>query len=163
MSAYISGAVWLSGPQERNQRFVLLAIADNSNETGFAFPSTETLASKCLMSVRYVLTTLQELETEGWLAITRNDPRSRHSKGNSYQIVLEKLAAYKPNSSEKSSREDSSRELGSTTQVNSVANSSELGGNAIRKNRHRTVIKEPSCKTSEIEKQNRRVFPHLYQ
>lgn len=129
MSAYISGAVWLSGPPEMTRRYVLLAIADNANDSGYCWPSVDTIVNKCLLSKSTVLRCIADLESEGWLAVTKKSVRA---KGNSYQINLDKLTFERPKSGvtvrpEKSSQVSLTTESGVTDDI------------AIRKNR-----KEPS-------------------
>lgn len=152
MSGYIAGAVWNSGPNDRIQRYVLLAIADNANDTGFCWPSIDSLASKCLLSKRRVMSAVQLLESDGWLVVNKKDVEH---KGNSYQIVLEKLRFRQPESGEiqsisqvkSATRSKKSGEIRDTSQVKSKAESGEIRGNAIRKNRH-----EPSVEPSSASK-----------
>jgi hypothetical protein len=90
VSVHISGLIWKVGPQERNQRFILLAIADAADENGYCWPSIKTLARQTLFSERYVIDAIQQLETEGWMRVAR---RAVHGRYTAYTIDLEKLEA----------------------------------------------------------------------
>ena len=133
MSAYISGAVWISGPKQQTRRFVLLAIADNANDEGFAWPSVQAIAEKCLMTTRTVISCLADLQAEGWLCVNR---KAVEGKGNSYQIVLEKLHFQRPKSRERVSPEK-------TTQVKLTTDSGETDDIAIRKNHQEPSLFSP--------------------
>lgn len=87
MSAKLSGLIWEAGPKERMLRFVLLAIADNANDDGYAYPGVESLADKCLFTQRYVISSIQKLEESGWLRVDR---KARNG-GNEYYIDVDKL------------------------------------------------------------------------
>lgn len=84
------GMVFEAGPAEATQRFVLLAIADNCDDSGFAFPGVELLAAKSCQTERNVLRILQALEVDGWLAIKRRSWGIK-KRGNSYQMNLARL------------------------------------------------------------------------
>lgn len=135
MSGYIAGAVWTSGPKERAERYVLLAIADNCNETGFCFPSIEHLAEKCLLSERHVLRAVKKLEDDGWLEVNKHDIKH---KGNSYQIVLDKLSFVRPKS-----RDKRSHDIQSTSHMTSATEMGDIRDIAIMKN-----LQEPPIETS---------------
>jgi len=66
---------------------VLLAIADNADDFGFAFPSYETIAQKARCSTRTAMRHVDELETHGWLKVGRK----LNGRGNVYFVNLEKL------------------------------------------------------------------------
>lgn len=51
-------------------KFVLLAIADNADHNGFAYPSVETLSNKCSQDRKTVIDSLNELESLGLLRDT---------------------------------------------------------------------------------------------
>jgi hypothetical protein len=90
MSVHISGLIWKVGPQERNQRFILLAIADAADENGYCWPSIKTLARQTLFSERYVIDAVAQLETDGWMRVAR---RAVHGRYTAYTVDLEKLEA----------------------------------------------------------------------
>jgi len=73
--------IWEHGPAKWTERYVLLAIADNANDDGVAWPSIPRLVRKCVLSKSTVLRTIQELEKEGWLTVERHE-----GKANSYQV-----------------------------------------------------------------------------
>lgn len=94
MSIHIMNAVWEHGPQDLPARMLLLAIADNANERGEAFPSIAVLERKACLSKSSVIRTLRRLTLEGWLAIRRREaaPESYgRARGNLYVISLAKL------------------------------------------------------------------------
>jgi DNA-binding transcriptional MocR family regulator len=80
--------VWAAGPKKHVDRYVLLAIADNANSDGFAYPSIRHLAGKTRLSERTVMRSIQALEQDGWLARKK---RSRDAKYSTYTIILERL------------------------------------------------------------------------
>jgi hypothetical protein len=80
MSAKLMGMVFEAGPAEATQRFVLLAIADNCDDSGFAYPGVDLLAAKSCQTQRNVLRILQALEADGWMLIKRRSWGGRTSK-----------------------------------------------------------------------------------
>jgi hypothetical protein len=46
MSVRVSGLIWRIGPQDRAQRVVLLAIADNANDDGYCL-SRSSIPARC--------------------------------------------------------------------------------------------------------------------
>lgn len=76
------------GPSSGPLSHTLVAIADNADDYGFAFPSIETLATKSRCDVRTVMRRIQRLETAGWIRVRR---RVLGGKGSVYFINLEKL------------------------------------------------------------------------
>lgn len=95
MSVRISDAIWRSGPRNPTRRYVLLAIADNADDSGFAWPEQTEIADKTQLSIRAVREQISDLEREGWLTVI---PKARGHKGNTYQIALEKLTFRKAKS-----------------------------------------------------------------
>jgi hypothetical protein len=94
MSIHIMNAVWQHGPQDRNGRMLLLAIADNANERGEAFPSLAVLGQKACMSKSVVIRTLQRLDAEGWLSVRKRAAAPEEygrARGNLYVVALAKL------------------------------------------------------------------------
>lgn len=152
MSIKVSSLVWEIGPKERNQRFVLLALADNSGDDGHCFPSITTIADKCLFTPRYVMAVIQELERDGWMRVERR----KNGKGNCYQIDVIKLQdlSHEMRSREKrarakASRENSSREIQSRLEVKSDAISSEIQRTALLEEPSRTVKEPPKAQEKE--------------
>lgn len=94
MSIHIMTAVWQCGPQDMPARMLLLAIADNANERGEAFPSIAVLQQKACMSKSTAIRTLQRLAAEGWLVVRRRAAAPEdygRARGNLYCIALAKL------------------------------------------------------------------------
>lgn len=147
MSAKVCGLIWEVGPQDRSQRFVLLAIGDNAGDDGYAYPGIALISKKTLFSERYVMDAIQRLENEGWVRVER---RAEEGKGNHYYIDIERLEDLKSElrSREKSSREPASREKQDKTQVKSNADSGEIQRKIYKEEPLRTVI-EPSLPGSE--------------
>lgn len=139
MSVAVSGVVWKSGPYERNQRFVLLAIADNASDEGYAFPLVSTIADKCVMTPRNVLRILKILADDGWISISVSP---KNHKANAYQINLAKV------SGDKMSRD----KLGSSQVTNSTFSGDKPGitilSNVINR---QSNVRQAKPATSQIE------------
>ncbi|HEY1743731.1 MAG TPA: helix-turn-helix domain-containing protein [Granulicella sp.] len=129
-------------------RFVLLALADHADQSGFAFPSVARIAERCVLTARSVIGALQQLQHESWITKTRK------GKASQYQINLEKLgigAALGEKASgeidEQTSRENASREIHCSPQVKSTAPIGEIHckppAPPYRSNRHEPPV-EPS-------------------
>jgi hypothetical protein len=123
----VSAAVWGAGPRDRTMRYVLLALADHADQSGFAFPSIARLAGKCVLTERSVIGTVTQLEHDNWITKTKK------GKANQYQINLEKLGigpVLDENDSgeigEQTSRENPSREIHGSPQVKSTASIGEI-------------------------------------
>lgn len=86
MSILVMSLVWSHGPEAPHQRLMMLAIADNANDRGVAWPSVATLAAKCSVQERAAQYTLQTLQHEGWLAIEERPGRSNY-----YRVNLARL------------------------------------------------------------------------
>lgn len=82
MSILVMSLVWTHGPEAPHQRLMMLAIADNANDRGVAWPSVATLAAKCSVQERAAQYTLQTLQREGWLAIEERPGRSNYYRVN---------------------------------------------------------------------------------
>lgn len=61
--------VWEHSETSGSERLVLLALADSANDEGTCWPSMETIARKCRISRRYVVTIIKTLVKTG--AISR--------------------------------------------------------------------------------------------
>lgn len=69
MSVKVMANVWEHTEQKANKLLLLLALADNANDDGWAYPSQVTLAEKCRVGRRAVQKMLDELEAEGEVII----------------------------------------------------------------------------------------------
>lgn len=69
MSIKIMNRVWEHSRQKSNRRLTLLAIADNANDFGIAWPGTATLARKGNISRRTVDHVIADLAWTGELAV----------------------------------------------------------------------------------------------
>lgn len=88
MSAKVMGAVMTCGPKKVSVRFVLVAIADNADDYGFACLSIETIADKACCSTRTAVRLVDSLEREGWMSVRRHVFGGR---GSVYYLNIEKL------------------------------------------------------------------------
>ncbi|GGA80847.1 hypothetical protein GCM10011507_35090 [Edaphobacter acidisoli] len=96
MSTRVMGMVFDGGPEDLGQHSVLLALADNADDAGVAWPGDELLARKSRLSVRQLIRVRAALEAEGWFTVARRrrvvrDGEQRY--GNLYQLNLAKLRA----------------------------------------------------------------------
>lgn len=82
MSIKEMSRVWSDSKCKGNELLLLLAIADNANDSGYCYPGIAYLAQKTRMSERTVIRMIDELETVGELAAIR-----RRTKGNRYMIL----------------------------------------------------------------------------
>lgn len=67
MSVRVMGLVWEHGPEAPADRLMLLAIADNADDHGLAWPGVDRLAAKCCITRRSAQRALRRLEAEGWI------------------------------------------------------------------------------------------------
>lgn len=72
MSIKLMSHIWDHGPEDTGERFVLLAIADNANDDGVAYPSAATIARKVVMDERSVRRIVKRLADQGWLTVKTN-------------------------------------------------------------------------------------------
>ena len=71
MSIKAMNLVFSGGPSDAAEAFLMLAIADNADDKGRAFPGIALLAQKSRQSERNVMRVLRSLEIAGWLAVKR--------------------------------------------------------------------------------------------
>lgn len=75
MSVKVMASVWENSPQKENKLLALLAIADNANDDGWAYPTQATLAKKCRVQRRSMQKILDDLEALDEIVIyNRVDP-----------------------------------------------------------------------------------------
>jgi hypothetical protein len=78
MSIKVMSAIWESSPSKENKLLALLAIADNADDNGWAYPSQNKLAVKCRVKRRAMQKILDVLEADGEVIIyNRVDPNNR--------------------------------------------------------------------------------------
>jgi hypothetical protein len=82
------GAVLEFGPAKLRMRMVLVSIADNADDYGFAVLSMETIAAKAVCDVRTAIRTIQALERDGWLTVRR---RVLGGKASVYFVNVDRL------------------------------------------------------------------------
>lgn len=85
MSMEIMTRVWDHSKQKGTPLLLLLAIADNANHNGVAFPGIPYLARKTRMSERQVQRVLQDLDESGELAVVRGAARNN---ANLYYVLV---------------------------------------------------------------------------
>lgn len=83
MSIRIMSQVWDSGPEDRAELLVLLALADFANDAGECWPSMICIAAKARMTERGAQKIVRRLEETGWLEIATGGGRGGK---NSYRI-----------------------------------------------------------------------------
>jgi len=86
MSVKVMSSVWEHSPHKGSELLLLLAIADNADDLGVAWPSQETLATKMRMSVRQVRRISGTLEDAG--AFTTERKRSGSKTHIVYTLIL---------------------------------------------------------------------------
>ena len=69
MSIKLMALVWDSGPSDRTEAFVLLALADYANDDGECWPSIESLAKRTRMTDRGVRKAVSRLREGGWITV----------------------------------------------------------------------------------------------
>lgn len=88
MSVSCMGGVWSCGPADQTSMIVLLAIADQADDFGFAVVAHETIAAKSRCSVRTVIRQIDQLESDQWLYVGR---KMWNGKANVYFVNIEKI------------------------------------------------------------------------
>ncbi len=78
---------WKQGPDDPMERYVYLAIADNANDEGEAFPSLPTIAEKSKLSLSTIRRAIASMEDAGWLDVIRG-----RGAGNRSQYHLKKVS-----------------------------------------------------------------------
>ena len=86
-------AVWKGSRHSGSALLMMLAIADFSDDKGFAFPSVATLAEKTRMKPRNANYLLSELQSSGELAIRLGAGRNGT---NLYRIALDRMEGVQP-------------------------------------------------------------------
>lgn len=84
MSLDVLTAIWRDPPCKGGDLLCLLAIADNADEFGYAWPSVETIARKAAMSERGAQKCLAKLSEAGLVTVEIGGGRG---KSNAYQIT----------------------------------------------------------------------------
>ncbi|KZY51013.1 hypothetical protein A3734_06535 [Sulfitobacter sp. HI0054] len=84
MSLDVLTAIWRDPPCKGGDLLCLLAIADNADDTGFAWPSISTIAKKAAMGERGAQKCVKKLAEAGLISI---DAGGGRNKTNAYQIT----------------------------------------------------------------------------
>jgi hypothetical protein len=84
MSIEAMSTVWKHSKRKGSGLLLLLAIADYANDDGAAWPSVDSLAKKCRMSIRNTQTLLTEMAGDGEITI---DPQAGPHGTNIYRLA----------------------------------------------------------------------------
>jgi len=87
MSNKALNAVWQHSTAKGNQRLVLLSIADQADDNGWAFPSHENIQARTLLARRTVQRAVQQLQQHLELAVVE-----RIGTSNLYRVMVGDLA-----------------------------------------------------------------------
>lgn len=71
-----------------NQKLVLLALADFSDDAGVCWPSLTTLATKCQLSRRAIQRIVRELESSQLITVQRRLTGDGGSRSSAYSLML---------------------------------------------------------------------------
>ena len=88
MSVRIMSQVWEIPTVKGTEKLVLLALADNANDEGIAWPSIGTIARKCGVSRRYAIEILNNLETLGLIEVQHRRIDELKNQTNIYRVVI---------------------------------------------------------------------------
>lgn len=89
MTIAVMNYVWEHSKSKGLARLVLLAIADNANEQGDAFPGISRIAKKCNATDRSVQTSINELERMGELQVfPQVGVKTASGRTNLYRVVM---------------------------------------------------------------------------
>src|SRR5712691_565650 len=69
-------------------KIVLLALADEANDSGFCFPSHQHLAQKCELGERTVRRMIKLLAARNYLSIERRFNKNRSCTSNGYRLAM---------------------------------------------------------------------------
>ena len=76
-------------PLKPSIKFVLLALADASDDVGYCWPSISTLAKKTCLDPRSVQRILNQLQAQGFLRVERRRRPDGSPTSNGYRLALE--------------------------------------------------------------------------
>ncbi len=107
MSIHQMNAVWRYSKNKGSKLLLLLAIADNADDDGVAFPGVDYLAKKIRMSERHVTRMIRELGDTNELAVVWGGGRGN---ANLYYILLDKTEAAIAEIKAKAAEENAKRE-----------------------------------------------------
>lgn len=92
MSIAVSTLVWANGPAKAADRLMMLAIADNADDHGLAWPGMDRLAAKCCVKPDAARSTVRRLEADGWVSVRRGGGgQGGHGQPNRYQLNMARL------------------------------------------------------------------------
>jgi hypothetical protein len=90
MSIRVMSMVWSKAPVQGGELLILLALADNADDNGNAYPGVPYIASKARMTDRNVQLCIRKLADGGYLKIS---PNAGPSGANKYKIDLDLLGS----------------------------------------------------------------------
>jgi len=73
MSIKCMQRVWELSNQKGGSLLIMLAIADNADDDGYAWPNIRTLAKKTRLNERHLKRAIQQIELSGELLVSRNE------------------------------------------------------------------------------------------
>ena len=88
MSIRIMAAAWQTETATHTEKLVLLALADNANDSGECWPSISTIAKKCSLSRQGVLNQINRLESSKLVKSARVNGRV-----NRYTVTIKPVHA----------------------------------------------------------------------
>lgn len=121
MSINVMSIVWSRAPVQGGDLLMLLALADNADDNGVAFPGVPYLASKARMTERNVQRCLRTLERDGFIQIV---PRAGPSGANKYRVNLSLLREL-PDNFVRAKGESDGEKLSPVTNCHQVTNDAE--------------------------------------
>ena len=145
----ITRAVRDYGPEDPVQRLVLHTLATYADDNGCCWPKEEAIAKNSCISERRARYRLAELKRDGWIIV--NPKAAKDHKGNTYQIVLEKLSQRPLAAYDDDSEQAESQAAGGTSHRPLGAESQAAGGMPIRKNDHERPLNSPGGKEPETD------------
>lgn len=154
MSVYVQSMVFEAGPQDLAQHSVMIALADNADDRGVAWPGDEHLAAKARMSVRNLIYVREALELAGWIAVKRRARVMREGRmqsGNLYQMNMLRLEA--ATAEARRLRQEARAKKPRATVARGTAK--QAANEATCKMPHATVAPEPAtCNSEQSDMQN---------
>lgn len=105
--------VWENGPEDSNDRYVLLKLADNANQEGQCYPSMTEISRATRLSESTVRRCLNNLEKGGWLTAFKGIGRGKHSQ----YVLLKKVSEEKVSQRKVSERKVSFGPIKGVTQT----------------------------------------------
>jgi hypothetical protein len=170
MSFEVIKKVLDNGPADGTETLLLVAIAEHASDDGYAWPGIAKIAHRTRRHERHVIRLIKKLALDGWI-VTLPKSAGESKKGTAYQFNMTKIADRESHdiqiAHEKEVRVENKRRKRESGDIQIAPDKSgDISGNfqmtfpksqvtfepfsgdisvlPILKNRHRTVIEEPS-------------------